>query len=43
MFVRQTSGQRHFRLGFGHCSPREIDDGTAALGAAITAAARTPA
>jgi len=42
MFVRETTGPRHFRLGFGHCSRREIEDGTAALGAAITAAARAP-
>jgi 2-aminoadipate transaminase len=42
MFVRETSGPRHFRLGFGHCSRTEIEEGTAALGAAITAAVRTP-
>jgi 2-aminoadipate transaminase len=39
MFVRDPSGPRHFRLGFGHCSDRELAEGTAALGAAITAAA----
>jgi 2-aminoadipate transaminase len=43
MFIRQTSGPRHFRLGFGHCSPTEIEEGTAALGAAITGSVRTPA
>ncbi len=43
MFVRATSGPRHFRLGFGHCSRRELEEGTAALGAAMTAAVRTPA
>jgi 2-aminoadipate transaminase len=43
MFIQERSGQHHFRLGFGHCSRREIEEGTAALGAAITAAVRTPA
>jgi 2-aminoadipate transaminase len=39
----ETSGPRHFRLGFGHCSDTEIDEGTAALGAAISAAVRSHA
>jgi 2-aminoadipate transaminase len=39
----ETSGPRHFRLGFGHCSDTEIDEGTAALGAAISAAVRSRA
>jgi 2-aminoadipate transaminase len=38
MMVRPTSGQHHFRLGFGHASRQEIEEGTAALGAAISAA-----
>jgi 2-aminoadipate transaminase len=34
------AGPQHFRLGYGHCSRDEIEQGTAALGTAISAAVR---
>lgn len=41
-FLRDTGPVRHFRLGFGHGSEREIREGTALLGAAIVAASSRP-
>lgn len=42
-FLRDATSSRHFRFGFGHCTQREIEEGVAALGAAITTTVRTPA